>query len=139
MRNGYDSIVDVEVNPHIKDIYLTTTEVAGTFYRELDKASDSLDLDTIVYLKREARRPYDQCAIKVLSVDGYHIGYIPRRENKILKNLMDGGKILYGVINYLDLSTKVVRIHIYLSYKDIEDEISNTITMLMCEAEGGIC
>lgn len=139
LRDGYESIRDIEVDPHVRDIYLTTSELSGTFYRDIERVADSLELNNKVYLKRDGRSQYDRGIIKVLNNEGYHIGYIPKRDNKILKNLMDGGKILYGIINYLDFENKVIRIHVYLSYKDIEDEINDTLAMILAESEGEIC
>ena len=54
----------------------------------MSEICDKLYEDDIVYLKREPNNPYDVKAIQVVTVEGYVIGYIPKEENFILKNLI---------------------------------------------------
>ena len=47
---------------------------------------------------REPDNPYDPMAIRVLDGKGRKIGYVPRRVNLVIANLMDYGKTVYGVV-----------------------------------------
>lgn len=85
-----------------EDIYLITVYVAGLYYyvdtKTFDKEikeKDSLDLF------REPDNEHDEKAILV-KFDGKKIGYVPRRYNLILANLMDAGKMLYGEVSAVD-------------------------------------
>ena len=126
----YVEIKNIKIVPHVKDIYLTSVNISGTKYVDMSEVCDKLYEDDIVYLKREPNNPYDIKAIQVVTVDGYVIGYIPKEENFMLKNLMDNGKYLYGIVRRINDDYEAIRIRVYLSYKDIIDEITNTLSLL---------
>lgn len=126
----YENIGAVKVNPHTRDILLTQTVVSGTNYRDLTIVEDKLKEKSIVFLKREKDNPYDDNAIMVLTSDGYHIGYIPKKENYILKNLMDWGKIVYGEIITTSDDCSSIEIGVYLSYIDVMREVTDTFNMV---------
>jgi hypothetical protein len=126
----YENIESVKVSPHTRDILLTTTVVSGTNYRDLTVVEDKLKEKKLVFLKREKNNPYDSNAIMVLTDDGYHIGYIPRKENYILKNLMDWGKIIYGEIISSSEDCSDIEIGVYLSYIDVMREVTETFNMV---------
>lgn len=126
----YENIEAVKVSPHTRDILLTTTVVSGTNYRDLTVVEDKLKEKDLVFLKREKNNPYDSNAIMVLTNDGYHIGYIPRKENYILKNLMDWGKIIYGEIISSSDDYSNIEIGVYLSYVDVMREVTETFNMV---------
>ena len=129
-QRRYENISAVKVKPHTRDILLTTTKVSGTGYRDLTLVEDKLKEKSIVFLKREKDNPYDDNAIMVLAKDGYHIGYIPRKENYILKNLMDWGKIMYGEIISCSDDFSIIEIDVYLSYIDVMREVTDTFNMV---------
>lgn len=71
-------------------------------------------------LFREKSNEHDELAILV-KFNGEKIGYVPKRNNEVLANLMDAGKELYGVVEnaYLDevydgYPFKVVEFKIFL-------------------------
>ncbi|MDR3595565.1 HIRAN domain-containing protein [Clostridium sp.] len=125
----------MHVDIHVKDIYLTTTNVAGTNYIDLSEVYNSLFVQDIVYLRREFDNPYDSDAIQVITTEGYVIGYISRENNFILKNLIDKGKYLYGKVDKISDDYSNISIKIYLSYKDVIEEITNTLSLLSGERE----
>ena len=87
-----------EIKPFLEDIYLITLHVAGLFYTEnIDLIFPNLKKGDRLELFRENDNHYDRLAILVTH-KGKKIGYVPRKDNKILANLMDGGKEIYGVI-----------------------------------------
>ncbi|MCC7553834.1 MAG: HIRAN domain-containing protein [Methanobacteriaceae archaeon] len=84
--------------PFIDTIFLTSDIVAGTSYvdniKDLEpklKINDKLDF------VREKNNLYDSKAI-LIKHNGIKIGYFPRNNNEILSNLMDAGKLIYGII-----------------------------------------
>ena len=85
----------------------------------------------MVYLKRDKENVEDINAIMVLSNEGYLLGYIPKMENNILKNLMDWGKIIYGIILNISEDCNEVQIALYLSYEDVINEVSNAFNMVI--------
>ncbi|WP_459477151.1 HIRAN domain-containing protein [Clostridium saccharoperbutylacetonicum] len=126
---------DMHIDIHVKDIYLITVNVSGTRYIDMSEVSSKLFEEDLIYLKREYDNPYDSYAIRVITKEGYIIGYIPRENNYILKNLMDKGKYLYGKINEISEDYNNISIKIYLSYKDVIEEITSTLSLLSGERE----
>lgn len=105
-----------------KDIRLITLNVAGLDYVEnIDEIFPKIKIGDRLELFREASNEYDYRAILV-KYDGEKIGYVPRKENHVLSNLMDGGKQLYGVVEsigvdeiYKGYSLKYLRFKIFLN------------------------
>ena len=126
----YVEIKDVRTAPHIKDIYLTSVNIAGIRFVDISEVCNKLGEEDIVYLNRETNNPYDEKAVQVVTKEGYVLGYIPKEENSILKNLIDSGKYLYGVIRKISDDYEEIRIRVYLSYKDVVDEITSTLSLL---------
>ncbi len=111
------------VEEHVKDIYLMSTNVAGVQYRNRKDVEYELQNSKILYLDLEEDNPYDSRAIRIVGNDGIMIGYIPRRENFILSNLLKNGKYLYCKVREYDLDRNYIRIRVYLSYIDVLKEI----------------
>ena len=84
----------------------------------------------MLYLKREPSNAYDSNAIEIITTEGYVIGYVPKENNLIFKNLMDKGKYLYGKIKEISDDYNEINIEIYLSYKDVIEEITSTLSLL---------
>ena len=80
------------------DKILLETEIAGTFFRDLDVVSGMLDAGDTLLLKREPDNSYDGNAILVTTEDGYVLGYVPRTQNTPLAQLMDAGERLYALL-----------------------------------------
>lgn len=110
-----------EIKSFLEDIYLIRLEVAGLYYAPgIDEIFPKLEKGCKLELFREKNNEYDEMAILV-KYDGKKIGYVPRKHNLILANLMDGGKELYGIVEdayidgfYQNDSFKVVEFKIYL-------------------------
>jgi hypothetical protein len=85
-----------------EDIFLEKQVVAGTTHLEdVQAVEDAVDIGTRVALVREVDNKYDKRAILVFRENSprLKLGYIPRRKNTILANLMDAGKKLYGIVD----------------------------------------
>jgi hypothetical protein len=116
----------VQKNGKIKsfseDIRLITSNVAGLDYVDnIDEIFPKIKIGDRLELFREASNEYDYRAILV-KYDGEKIGYVPRKDNHVLSNLMDGGKQLYGIVEsigvdeiYKNYSFKFLRFKIFLN------------------------
>lgn len=104
MNNMKDMILEaVEMNgienvvmPLMNEIFLSFTDIAGTRYVDNQDVFKRLEKNDPLLLEREANNEYDSNAIKVLTMDGKKLGYIPKRDNDIFCRLMDAGKILHA-------------------------------------------
>lgn len=80
------------VAPFTKEIFLQDITVAGTGYcDEIDTVFKELKPDCILRLQRDPKNKYDELAIGVYYGDT-RIGWVPRKQNMVLANLMDAGK-----------------------------------------------
>ena len=90
--NGIENVV----MPLMNEIFLSFTDIAGTRYVNNQDVFKRLEKNDPLILEREADNKYDSNAIKVLTIDGEKLGYIPKRDNCIFSRLMDAGKILHA-------------------------------------------
>ncbi|HML67450.1 MAG TPA: HIRAN domain-containing protein [Clostridia bacterium] len=97
-EHRYVDISDETITPTPYDRIFLETEIAGTFFRDMDAVIDVLDAGDILYLKREPENKYDSNAILVTAEDGYVLGYVPRTQNQSLVSLMDAGERLYAIL-----------------------------------------
>ena len=84
------------VKPIKKDIFLFRTSLAGTSHKELYYNAWDLMPEVPLILQRDMSNKSDKYAISVFTEDHKLLGYIPRKDNKILSRLMDAGKYLYA-------------------------------------------
>ena len=83
--NGIENVV----MPLMNEIFLSFTDIAGTRYVDNQDVFKKLEKNDPLLLEREADNKYDSNAIKVLTIDGEKLGYIPKRDNSIFTRLMD--------------------------------------------------
>lgn len=125
-----------------KLVYTLSATVAGVQYYDFRKVISKLDADLVVNertgnfeypehlaeLRLEPDNPHDFRAIEVYC-SGFKMGYIPRKDNKVLYNLLKDGKELVAYVRldsfdippYLDLPDEEhllamheLRIRVYL-------------------------
>lgn len=125
----------MQMDGHVKDVFLFNMNIAGTTYVDMSEVYNKLLEDDMLYLKREPSNPYDSNAIQIITIEGYVLGYVPKENNYILKNLMDKGKYLYGHVKEISDDYNHINIDIYLSYKDVIEEITTTLSLLSGEKE----
>lgn len=95
-----------EIESFNKDIFLIRVNVAGwMFVDNIDELYSRLQKETILQLVREDNY-FDKYAVLVKFEDE-KLGYVPRKHNKVLSSLLDGGKELYGVIYHLSTEPPV--------------------------------
>ena len=98
-----------------KTYTLFTTQVAGITHLEDSAVLEGLYVGQELKMLRDgAKRETDSFAIKLLTENGAHIGYVPQRVNQVFANMMDQG---------LALKAKIVEIDDSYSFKLIDIDI----------------
>ena len=126
----YENLKNIKVKPCGKDIFLKSIFIAGTNFVNLALIEKNLKAKKMVFFKREKNNLYDKNAIMVIADNGYFLGYIPRKDNYIMKNLMDNSKKIYGVIESVSEDFKEIKVNIYLSNSDVMDEVTEILNMM---------
>lgn len=73
----------------IKDI-LSDISIVGTFYRTSEEISraENLQIGEEIFLVRDPGNSFDKNAIKVMTKDNYHIGYIPKNLCRMFNDIL---------------------------------------------------
>ena len=85
--------------PFVREVELLNCNIAGTTFLDLDEIEPELKKYQLLMLIREPKNENDDKAILILTEDGQKLGYVPKKNNEILSNLMDAGKLLFGRLN----------------------------------------
>jgi hypothetical protein len=89
--------------PFSRQIYLMSASIAGTYYvDDIQDLVEEIEVGTKLRLIREPDNKHDELAILVKDQNGNKMGYVPRKMNPILANLMDAGKNLYGTVKEIN-------------------------------------
>ncbi|SCJ96919.1 Uncharacterised protein [uncultured Clostridium sp.] len=130
-----ENIDKYRVKTHAKDIYLTRIYIDETENKDIIKFRKELCKEDIVYLKVDINNEDDE-KISIFNNNGFVVGYIKSKENNILKNLIDWGKIIYGKITNTSEDYKEIELALYLSYEDVITEVSNAFNMVIRNPRG---
>lgn len=85
--------------PFARPIRLLDSFVTGTFFvKGIESLAQKLREGDRLTLLREPDNRYDRYAIVVKDGAGNKLGYIPRKNNIVLANLMDAGKSIYATL-----------------------------------------
>lgn len=86
-------------SPFMRDIPLGRQTIVGMRYQGgAYDLIDDLHPGSRISFVREPDNAFDDRAVMALDDQDRKLGYIPRRENRIMSMLMDAGKVFYGVI-----------------------------------------
>ena len=85
--------------PFVREVELLNCNIAGTTFLDLDEIEPELKKYQLLMLIREPKNENDDKAILILTEDGQKLGYVPKKNNEVLSNLMDAGKLLFGRLN----------------------------------------
>ena len=85
--------------PFVREVELLNCNIAGTTFLDLDEVEPELEKHQLLMLKREPKNKNDDKAILILTEDGQKLGYVPKKKNEVLSNLMDAGRLLFGRLN----------------------------------------
>ncbi len=79
---------------------LLVCQIHGSHYYQCFDllAEDKIALDEQLILKREPSNPHDENAIEVYTLFKAKLGYIPRRNNRVIANLMDRGETVTATV-----------------------------------------
>lgn len=86
-----DAEIQMEAWNRIKHI-LSDFTIAGTYYRTQEEifCAENLQIGEELVLEKEPTNEFDKNAIKVLTEDGYHIGYIPKKLCRMFNDILVG-------------------------------------------------
>jgi hypothetical protein len=82
-------------------IKLITTNIAGFRYYSGPENLEYIKIEDSIILQREKTNSFDYYAIEVFW-KGQKLGYLPRKHNRIVANLMDSGIIPIANIRYIN-------------------------------------
>lgn len=108
-----------EFNAFDKKIYnaqITAHDIKGLYYRpyQSQKRAEKLYIDEELFLEIENDNSMDPFAIKVLTFDGTHIGYISRDENREIRRILSESVYYKCVLAHSDTSRDVPFQSLYL-------------------------
>lgn len=116
IRQAITSNVDV-IKPLKSKVHLIDTFVSGISYLTDQSIVDNITADTPVKIQRDINNPFDPHAIRVIAND-QTIGYVWERDNHMIANLMDGGKLIEAEIKDIDHLQYISRIRLSLNLID---------------------
>lgn len=69
---------------------LSDVTISGTYYRNLDEIfrAEDLQIGEELFLVKEPRNDFDKNALRVMTNDNYHIGYIPKNLCRIFNEAL---------------------------------------------------
>lgn len=102
--------------PYEREILLLTCDVRGTSYvDDIDEIEPSLVTGLRLLCVREPENEHDDMAIRIDTLEGEKVGYVPREKNEVIARLIDAGKIVFARLtskawrgSWLQLSVEVV-------------------------------
>lgn len=95
--------------------FLLDTTIAGTCYVEdIDDILPQISKGDVLMLKRDPGNTHDSHAVKVFAESGHRIGYIPRKCNETVANLMDQGHEIYAIVQEVDPTQRSVYALVYM-------------------------
>ena len=135
-KKEFVEVKDKIEEEHVEDVYLVTTKVAGTSYRHRRFLEEALETSVRFYLVRDTENEYNSISIKIVSEEGYVIGFVPKQYCCILNNMIIGNKYLYAKIEDFELDKDYIKVNIYESYEGVVEAINNTLQMITAEQNG---
>lgn len=102
--------------PYEREIVLLTCDVRGTSYvDDIDEIEPEMVTGLRLLCMREPANAYDDLAIRIDTLQGRKVGYVPREKNEVVARLIDAGKVVFARVtskawrgSWLQLSVEVV-------------------------------
>ena len=106
--------------PFQQEIFLQECHVAGTMHVEdiLVKTA-GIDTGSVLTLRRDPKNVHDELAISVVTADGEHVGWVPKKYNQPYARLMDAGKLLVAKVAHKEVEDDWLNMRIEIYMKDI--------------------
>ena len=117
----------IQINP--RDAFLSRAHVFGGEEFNRMKVQSLLKENTVVYIIRNPY-DYDRYSTVVCTANGYIIGYVEKPLDDMLGNLIRAGRYVYGMIKKISDDLYDITMSVYLSYKDVEDGVSDVLALL---------
>ncbi|MBE6062835.1 MAG: DNA-binding protein [Clostridium butyricum] len=117
----------IQINP--KDTFLLDTNILGEDEFNRAKIQALLNENAVTYIMNN---PIEKSTFStvVCTSNGYIIGYIEKPIDDILSNLIQSERYVYGVIKEISDDLSYIHMSLYLSYKDVEDGVSDILALL---------
>lgn len=122
-----EKIEKIQIHP--QDAFLIDSEVLGNDVFDRIKVQSMIQENNLVYIVQNPSEDDDYSSAVCLE-NGYVIGYIGKPIDDILGNMIKSGKYIYGKIKNINDDLSVIDISIILSYRDVEDGVSNILSLL---------
>lgn len=119
-----------DVTPHVKDTYLTSVCLDVCEECDYSRLFNRIQEDDIVYMVQD---PDEKENIVAATNNGIVIGNLPKFIKEIMNNMICKGKYFYGKIESISDDCKKISVSIIMSYKDVLDDIGDTIMLLSNE------
>lgn len=85
--------------PFAQNILLLHTYITGMFFIDgITTLLEPIENKAQLTLVREPENKYDSKAIVIKDNKGNKLGYVPRKDNAVIANLMDAGKLIYAIV-----------------------------------------
>lgn len=118
---------------HVKDIYLASVQVDGNSIYDRTALFNRMQENDIVYMVQDIDDIDGSDTILVTNDKGIVFGTLPLTIKGIIKNMMDKGKYFYGKIESISDNYEEITISVIMSYKDVLDDIGDTLMLLSNE------
>ncbi len=108
------NVISANSDDKRKKIELLQCPIAGYYYYDGQLIENQLNPGTPLRLQREPDNKYDSNAVAVYYKQ-HKLGFIPRKDNKVIAGMMDGGiKIDASIFNIIPYENEIQTIEIKL-------------------------
>lgn len=120
-----------DITVHVRDIYLTSVMVNDSSRYNHTELFNKMQEDDMVYIAEDEADGENE--VFVTTDNGVVIGTLPISIKGIIKNMIDKGKYFYGKVESISDDYQEITISIIMSYKDVLDDIGDTLMLLSNE------
>lgn len=131
-KNNKEQLMDKKpktIHIHSKDAFLFDTNILGKDDFNRTKVQNSLKENSIMYIMKSPIEEKDFSTV-VCTANGYIIGYIEKPIDDILNNLINAERYVYCVVKKISDNLDDISVSLYLSYKDVEDGVSDVLALI---------
>ena len=122
-----------DIIAHVKDIYITSAKIDGNDLYDRTTIFNRLHEDDIVYMVKGEDHINGFSTLFVTNDRGVVIGTLPLTLQGIIKNMINKGKYFYGKVETISDDYEEITVSVVMSYKDVLDDINDTLMLLSNE------
>lgn len=98
-----------------KGMFIGSFYIAGTAHIPgITEIICDIEIGASVQVEHEALNPHDEKAIKISTLDGKKLGYIPKAHNRFPYQMIENGTELHGIISEREWTTQSVTLKVML-------------------------